>query len=94
MNEIIVLTDTINYVREKFIVIMRANYVEYVCYQDDLFNNYFTAFLKTFSGRRLIYNIVMCSASNDFMGLNPQSNLMLELAFIVFNEHDLKSRGD
>jgi len=38
MNEIITLSDTDNFVREKFFHIMNAKYTEYVCYQDKLFN--------------------------------------------------------
>jgi len=58
----------------KFVVIMNAYYQHLIFHRDVIFETFYTAFLKTLSGRQLIFDIVMSSISGDFFASNPQSS--------------------
>jgi len=72
--------------RKYFTDVITYLYKEYICHSDVLFETFFVAFLKTSSGRQLIFDIVTSSVSGDFFGLNPQSSLMYDLAYIILDE--------
>lgn len=91
MPEIIKLMKSPEMLREKFSEILKTNHPPYVLYLDVLFETFFCAFLKTFSGRSLIYDIVNTSVSAAFCGFNPQSSLMYDIAYIVLDEHEFNA---
>jgi len=72
--------------QKKFNCIVCLYYKQLVCDQDKLFDTFFTAFLKTLSGRQLIFDVVTSSVSGDFFASNPKLSLMGELAYIVLDE--------
>lgn len=75
-------------IRKKFTAILNINFKNYVVYADELFDTFYCAFLKTFAGRMMIYDIVNSSVCGDFGSFNPQSLLMYDIAYIVLEEDE------
>lgn len=89
--EIINLIERSKMLREKFCEILKTNHADYVIHLNVLFETFFCAFLKTFSGRSLIHDVIMSSVSYNFYGTNPQSSLMFEIAYIVLEENEFNA---
>jgi len=88
MGEVDKLLKNETVLRKKYENLLHANFKAFENYKNVLFDTFFVAFLKTLAGRHTIYDIVISSVSADCFGLNPQSNLMYEIAFIVLDEYE------
>lgn len=59
-----------------------------------MFDTLFSGLLNTFAGRNLIYDIVTTSVSDDFFGVNPQSSLMHEIAYLVLDGNEFDANNN